>query len=53
MQNSLSPHHMDPTRISPSVLNERKAAVEARVVWLMKQHNTLRHDKLVEGVSLE
>lgn len=39
-----------PGRMSPSILNERKSAVEARVVYLMKHSSTMRHDKLVEGV---
>jgi len=37
-------------RISPTLLNERKSAVEARVVHLMKKAGTMRHDALVEGV---
>jgi hypothetical protein len=47
---ALSPRNLDPSRISPSVLNERKGAVEARIVWLMKQNGTMRHEKLIEGV---
>ncbi len=45
-----SPRSMDPGRISPTLLNERKSAIEARVVHLMKKAGTMRHDKLIEGV---
>lgn len=42
--------HATTGRISPTLLNERKSAIEARVVHLMKKAGTLRHDKLIEGV---
>lgn len=45
-----SPRSMDPGRISPTLLNERKSAVEAKVVHLMKKAGSMRHDKLIEAV---
>ena len=45
-----SPRSMDPGRISPTLLNERKSAVEARVVHLMKKAGSMRHDNLIEAV---
>ncbi|TFJ84752.1 hypothetical protein NSK_003784 [Nannochloropsis salina CCMP1776] len=45
-----SPRSMDPARISPTLLNERKSAIEARVVHLMKKAGSMRHDKLIEAV---
>jgi Uma2 family endonuclease len=37
-------------RISPGLLNERKGAIEARIVNVMKKAGTMRHDKLIDAV---